>query len=230
MDAVTSTPGRRRGPRRAFDVDQVVDAALALLDEAGSAGLSVRAVADRLGVHPNAVYTYVPDRAALEGAVVERLLAELNTDRLAGRRRAWRGKLLDDARTLRIALLRHPGAVPLFMTAPMSGPHALAVGEQLLETFAGAGLTADDAARAAYAVIVYVLGSVALEVAETDGRAPLPAEAERVARRRLGLAATDAARYPRTAAATDTMAGWISTDQFEWGLARLLDGLVPQTR
>lgn len=228
----TSSSGRR-GPRRAFDVDQIVDAALTLLDEGGSAGLSVRAVAGRLGVNPNAVYTYVPDREALERAVVERLLAEADAGIESqahpvdfSRSRTWRADLLAYAGRLRSVLLRHPGAAPLFMTAPMNGPHAMAIGEHLLETFAAAGLSGDDAARATYAVIVYVLGAVALEVAETDGRAPLPTEEVRVAQRRKALGSTDSAHYPRTAATVAVMAGWIGSEQFEWGLGRLLDGLV----
>jgi len=88
------------------------------------------------------------------------------------------------------------------------------------------GLSAADAGRASYSIIVQVLGAVALEVAETDGRPPLPPEADRVAGRREALAGVDAEYWPHTAAAIDVMAQWISTEQFDWSLARLLDGLA----
>ena len=215
---------RRRGPRRAFDVDRVIDAALALLDEGGPAALSVRAVAARLGVNPNAVYTYVADRAALERGIVERILGDAGPARLAREGASWRERLVAYARSIRRSLLRHPGAVPLLMTAPMTGPTALAVGERLLEAFALAGLDHDEAAQATYLVIVYVIGFVALEVAETDGRPPLPPESARVEARRAALGEGDPA-YPRTAATVEVMARWTTTHQFEWGLNRLLDGL-----
>jgi hypothetical protein len=91
---------------------------------------------------------------------------------------------------------------------------------------ADAGLTPEQASRAVYAVIVHVLGSTALEVAETDGRPPLPPEAERIAGRRAAPAAVDPAVLPLTAATVGSAASWIGAEQFEWGLAALLDGVA----
>ncbi|HZB21883.1 MAG TPA: helix-turn-helix domain-containing protein, partial [Blastococcus sp.] len=54
----------RRGPRRALTEDEILDAALGLLDEGGPDAASVRGIAARVGVAPNAVYTYFPDKAA----------------------------------------------------------------------------------------------------------------------------------------------------------------------
>jgi hypothetical protein len=51
----------RRGPRRALTEDEILDAALGLLDEGGPAAASVRGIAAKVGVAPNAVYTYFPD-------------------------------------------------------------------------------------------------------------------------------------------------------------------------
>lgn len=219
-------PPRRRGPRPTLDLDRVVGAALELLDSGGPVALSVRAVAGRLGVAPNALYTYIADRADLERAIVERVLADADLDVLAGPARSWRRRVVAYARVLREALLAHPGAVPLFMTAPMNGPHAIEVGERLLVVLSDAGLGRRDAARAAYLLITYVLGSVALEVAETEMTPPLPPEEERVAARRTAFAAIEPGTHPRSAAAAGTMATWISSRQFEWGLERVLAGLA----
>ncbi|MGZ5367352.1 MAG: TetR/AcrR family transcriptional regulator [Aeromicrobium sp.] len=227
MTSSTSRPVQTGpGRRRSLAPSDVVDAAVQLLDSEGATGLSIRAVAARLGVNPNAVYTYVTDRAALEQEVVERVLSEADTESLAGPVRSWRRRISRYATSLREALLSHPGAVHLFMTAPMTGPTALAVGEGLLDALIDAGVSPRDAARGTYPLIIYVLGSVALEVAETDGRLPMAAEAERIAQRRLGLEVVPSVVFPRTAAATNTMAQWIGGPQFEWGLARLLDGLT----
>jgi len=227
MSRVESKP--RRGPRRSLDVEQVVDAAVAVVDEGGPDALSVRAVAGRLGLNPNALYTYVPSRAALEKVVVERVLGESDRGLLAGQAERWRQRIASYAGSLRAALLTHPGAARLLMTAPMDGPNALQVGEGLMGALVDAGLSDDDAARACYSIIVQVLGAVALEVAETDGRPPLAPEADRVAGRREALTGIDAEYWPHTAAAVDVMAQWISTEQFDWSLARLLDGLAGLT-
>lgn len=204
----------------------IVSAAIAVLDEVGPARFSLRAVAARLGVNANALYTYVADRAALEQLVVEHLLGALDAALLDGPARSWRARVVRYATAFRETLLAHPAAVPLFMTAPMTGPAALLVGERLIATLRDSGLGAADAGRGAYTVIVHTLGSVALEVAETDGRAPLPPEAERLAARHQAAPDLDPAAYPHTSAARDVIADWTSTRQFAWGLNRLLDGLT----
>ena len=59
-----STAGvvRRRGPRRALSEEEILDAALGLLDDGGPDAASVRGIAARVGVAPNAIYTYFPTR------------------------------------------------------------------------------------------------------------------------------------------------------------------------
>lgn len=228
MSAESSTA--HRGRPRTLDVDRVVDAALAVLDEEGSGGLSVRAVAQRLGVRPNAIYTYLPDRAALERAVVERVLRRSDPSLLDGPARSWRRRILTYASALRSAMLAHPGSVPLFLTGPMDGPMALAVGEGLLAALADAGLPPETAARASYVLIVQVVGSVALEVAETDGRSPLPPEQERAAARLAAFRQVDPSQWPRSAAAAPVMAEWVCARQFAWALERVLAGLVQPHR
>lgn len=219
----------RPGPRRALTHDQILDAAMDLLDEGGPEAASVRRIAGQVGVAPNAVYTYFPDKATVIRALVERLLGEVDHDVFADRTQPWRVRVQALALELRQRLSAHPGAVPLMIGGPMDGPHSLNLNERLLELLADAGLEPGDAARAAYLLIVYVFGSIALEVADVHEPGPLPPEAERVATRRSTFAATPADPYPRSAAAATTLAGYISTEQYLWGLHRLLDGLATTT-
>ncbi|MFF0543468.1 TetR/AcrR family transcriptional regulator [Nocardia thailandica] len=225
MAQAKSTGKSTRPERRAFTAEQVVDIALDLLDTGGPGALSIRAVAARLGVNPNAVYTYVASRADLERAVIERVLATVPLAPLTDPGVDWTSAVIQFALGLREEVLRHPGVTELLMTGPMDGPAARDVGEALLDCFARGGLTPTARARGVYAVIVQVIGSVALEVAETDGKPPLPPESERVTRRRGLLDHIDATRWPRTAASADLMADWISVDQFVWGLRAVLVGL-----
>ncbi|MGM1058970.1 TetR/AcrR family transcriptional regulator [Saccharothrix sp. Mg75] len=216
----------RRGPRRALTEDEILDAALDLLDEGGPAAASVRGIAARVEVAPNAVYTYFPDKAAVVKAIVDRLLGEVDHDVFADRSQPWRLRVEALALELRQRISAHPGAVPLLIGGPLDGPHALALNERLLEVLADAGLDPADAARASYLVVVHVLGSIALEIADVDGHGPLPPEADRITRRRGAFSAIPADRYPLSAAAATTMADHISTDQYLWGLHRLLDGIT----
>ncbi len=189
----------------------------------------MRGIAARVGVAPNAVYTYFPDKAAVVKALVERLLGEVDHDVFADRAQSWRLRVQALALELRRRLSAHPGAVPLMIGGPMDGPHALALNERLLELLADAGLDSTNAARAAYLLSVYVFGSIALEVAAHHQPGPLPPEPERIATRHHAFAATPPDRYPRTAAAADTLAGYISTEQYVWGLQRVLDGITTNT-
>jgi TetR/AcrR family transcriptional regulator, tetracycline repressor protein len=218
---------RRRGPRRALTEDEILDAALSLLDEGGPDAASVRGIAARVGVAPNAVYTYFPDKAAVVRALVERLLGEVDHDVFADRSRPWRERVEAVALDLRARLSAHPGAVSLMVGGPMDGPQALALNERLLELLADAGLDGSDAARASYLLIVYVFGSMALEVADVDQPGRLPPESDRIVARERAYAATPAGDFPRSSAAAPTMARYIATDQYLWGLRRVLDGITP---
>jgi TetR/AcrR family transcriptional regulator, tetracycline repressor protein len=202
-----------RGPQPSLSRERIVAAAVDLLD--AGAPVTVRAVAAGLDVRPNTIYTYFPDKVALEGAVADRLLALADPDLLLGRR-SWRNRVVDYAVSLRTVLLARPTGCALFHTAPMNGPVALTVGERLLALLTGAGLPEEDASRGAYTVITYVLGATTL--ANADGVEPA---------RRTRLESVDAAGFPLTARTAHVAVEWNGEDQFRWGLTRLLDALAP---
>lgn len=187
--------------------------------------VSVRRIAAGIGVAPNAVYTYFPSKAAVLGAVVERILGEVDLNALSDSGRPWRDRIKALSLDLRTRLVAQSGAVTLLLGGPMDGPNALGLGERLLAVLADAGLDREEAARASYLLMVYVLGAIALEVAELDPTSPTPPEGDRFAARHAAFARLPADRYPRSAAVAGTMAGYITTEQFIWGLDRVLDGL-----
>src|SRR3954452_17285701 len=136
--SVAAEPQRRRGPRRALTEDEILDAALELLDSGGSDAASVGGIAARVGVAPNAVYTYFPGRAAVITALAERLLGEVDHDVFADRERPWRERVEALALELRERLSANPGAVGLMVNSRMGGPHAFALNERLLQLLADA--------------------------------------------------------------------------------------------
>lgn len=214
------------GPRRSLSESDVLVAAAALLAERGADGVSVRGIAGRLGVAPNAVYTYFPDRASVLAALVDGVLGRVDHGPSTDPARPWRERITVLALALRAELLADPGVVRLMGGSPPVGAHALAVQETLLAVLEDAGLGPDDSARAAYLLTVHVLGSVALEAAELTAPGPPPPEEERVAARTRVFSAVPAQRYPRSAAVAATMARYVTTEQFRWGLDRVLDGVA----
>jgi TetR/AcrR family transcriptional regulator, tetracycline repressor protein len=216
---------RRPGPRRALTEDEILDATLQLLDEGGVNGASVRGIAAKVGVAPNAVYTYFPDKAAVIRALVERLFGEVDHGVFADRAQPWRQRVKSLAVELRARLAAHPGAVILMIGQPRTGPHALALSERLLELFADAGLTPTDAARASHLLFGYVFSSVALDIGDLN-QPGSPTTEERIAARHQAFASAPASQFPRITAAAAAMASNISTEQYLWGLHRLLDGIT----
>lgn len=69
MTRARGRPARGQGVTR----EAILDAALALLDEDGDAGLTMRSLAARLGVTPMSLYHHVTDRAGLLRALSDRL-------------------------------------------------------------------------------------------------------------------------------------------------------------
>ncbi|KQQ82813.1 TetR/AcrR family transcriptional regulator [Arthrobacter sp. Leaf137] len=216
----------RPGPRRTLTEEEILEAALDLLDEGGMKAASIRGIAARVGVAPNAVYTYFPDKAAMVQAIVEHLLGSVDHAVFADPEVPWRHRIEALALELRERLTAHPGAVNLMVGGPMDGPHALALNERLMGVLVGAGLTSEEAAKSAYLLIVYVFGSITLEVAESGGTHRLPPESLRISARQADFSAIPADTHPLSAATAGVMAGYISTDQYLWGLRKVLDGIT----
>ena len=222
----TQARSSKPGPRRTLSESAIMEAALDLLDEGGVTAASVRGIAGRVGVAPNAVYTYFPDKAAVVKAIVEHLLGQVDLAVFSDRNVPWRQRIESLALEVRERLTAHPGAVNLMIGGPMDGPRALALNEHLMETLGDSGLDAADAARASYLLIVYVFGSIALETAELDGGPGGSPERERIASRFEGFSAIPAGTYPLSAGAAKIMAGYVSTEQYAWGLHKVLDGIT----
>ncbi|MFF2084848.1 TetR/AcrR family transcriptional regulator [Nocardia sp. NPDC058176] len=209
----------------------MIDTALALLDEGGTSALSIGAVAARLGVEASAVADAVGSRVELERAVIERVLSAVPLGPLSDPGVEWTAAVIQFALGLRDQLLAHPAVCPLMMAGPQDGPAADGpaardISEALFICLARGGLPAQSRAHGVYAVLVQVLGAIALDIAETDGKPPLPPESERVRQRRAALDDIDSVRWPRTTAHLDEIAAWNSVDQFVWALRTLLTGMV----
>lgn len=160
------TPGQRAGLSR----PAVVTAARAVLDEGAS--FSMRAVAGRLGVAPNALYSHVDGRAGLLDAVLDDLLGALPPPAPADPR-AGLVELMTATHDL---LLAHPRLVPHFVARQGSrGPNARRLGETMRACLVAAGVVERGAQDTAIRVlVVHAIGNAALGVA-ADG-APLPRE------------------------------------------------------
>jgi AcrR family transcriptional regulator len=145
---------------RSLSSIQVAEAALAVLDAEGLAGLSMRTVAARLGVGTMSLYRYVSDRADLEHLVVNQVLSGID----GGLPRGSAGRRLAVlAEQVRRAVADHPAVTPLLLVHRHRAPASLSWGETVLGVLTDAGLTGRRRVLAFRAVLAYVFGALEVE-------------------------------------------------------------------
>ena len=160
----------RTRPRGSLSRGEIIQEALALLEEHGPGALSMRRLADRLGVAPNALYTHVRGKADLIDGLIDQVYAGLDLDPcLTG---DWTEQLDALSQSIRAHLLAHPAVIPFALRQPGLGPHGLRLGEAIYNVLRPAGFSDQAVVGTVYALLTYILGFVALEVprAGTDPR------------------------------------------------------------
>jgi len=150
-------PGRR-GPKQRLSTDEVVTAAMALADAEGLAALSMRRVAEAVGVSPMSLYTYVPSKAELVDLMFDRAMGEA-ADPDAGVQ-GWRAKLIFIARERRGMVERHPWFLDLALHRPPLGPNVLRKAEVTIQALEGMGLSDDDMAAVSEVLQNYIVGAL----------------------------------------------------------------------
>jgi AcrR family transcriptional regulator len=134
-----STPDRGRGPRRGLSVDAVVEAATALADAEGLDAVTMRRVAQELGVVPMTLYTYVPGKAELLDLMLDAAYARMPRANTAGQ--PWRQRVTVIADENKALFERHPWAAAISTSRPPLGPGLMQKYEHELSVFEGLGLS-----------------------------------------------------------------------------------------
>jgi TetR/AcrR family transcriptional regulator, tetracycline repressor protein len=125
-------------------------AALEVISAEGAEAMTLRRLAQRLGVGTATLYWYIRDKEELIELVRDQLAAEILA--ICPREGDWRTRLVAFARAFRTVQARHPGPV-LWAGGPVTGPNALAVIDGLLGAFVDSGLPDRDAAEACTAFL-----------------------------------------------------------------------------
>ncbi|WP_306204146.1 TetR/AcrR family transcriptional regulator [Actinoplanes sp. RD1] len=199
-------PGRRR---RASPLSRelIVGAAIALLDRDGSAGLTMRRLAEGLGVTATALYWHVRTRENVLDLAFDHIFGELP---LPGAAPDWRDDVRHVLTGWRAVMLRHPWA-PALVGRPVLGPHVLARTEFLQAALIRGGRTGLELAVFTRLLANFVIGSALTEATAAGGDA----------RRHI---TADPGAYPVLHAEGHLDAGrWNDDELFERGLEALLD-------
>jgi AcrR family transcriptional regulator len=199
IDSTKRGPLRQRGRRSNGSADgdlsraDIIRCSLELIDEQGLDAFSVRAVAARLGIFPNAVLWHGTSREAILAGVTALALQDLARFEASG---DWEQDVRRFGTMIRADIRCHPNIAPLIGSQLSSGGYAnFPVVEMLLGVFARAGLEAEQLVAAYNVFVATVIGFVTVELAS------LPKAKDAWAKElRQAIETADPATYPLIAA------------------------------
>lgn len=217
-------PAPARGRKPGMTVHEIVTAAIGIADADGLDALSMRRVADTLGVGTMSLYRYVPGKAELYELMLDTVMGEESLPEPDDT--GWRASLANVARQSLAGYRRHPWLLEASLSRGLVGPNQAALLDKLLTMLDGTGLSNGQRMAVVGLVVSYVQGRARqlAEAARTEQRtgksdgqfwrefAPLLDEH------------LDTTRFPALATVwRDDELTW--EDEFEFGLARVLDGI-----
>ena len=220
----------RRGPKPRLSAAEIVRAAIALADAEGLAAVSMRRLAETLGVSPMALYTYVPSKAELIDVMLDRAWGEAADpdDAMAG----WRERLAFIARQRWALGQRHPWMLQIATHRPPLGPNVVAKFEAAFRAVDGLGLSAIEMELLVALVTDYVRGAVrsALDAREVERWSGITDAQWWALNEPVLKGVFDPAQFPLTVRVGDELreskgTAYDPAASFEFGLQRVLDGI-----
>jgi AcrR family transcriptional regulator len=205
--------------RRPLSSARVLQAALALADEAGLEAFSMRGLARELGVVPMALYKHVANKDELLDGMVDIVFSEIE---LPPGDLDWRSAMRRRAISTREALKRHSWAIGM-MESRHPGPANLRNHDAVMGCLRKAGFSFTMAIHAYSVQDAYIYG-FALQERDTGFETPDSA-GEAAARRAETIGALESYPYLVEIATKLPESGYDNAVEFAWGLDLILDGL-----
>jgi AcrR family transcriptional regulator len=198
---------------------RVLQAGVALADEAGLEGFSMRGLAQQLGVVPMALYKHIANKDVLLDGMVDIVFAEIE---LPSDQLDWRSVMRLRAISTRGALKRHGWAIGI-MESRHPGPANLRNHNAVMGCLREAGFSFPMAIHAYSLQDAYIYG---FSLQERDLAFETPESAGEAAQRRAQtIGALES--YPHLVEIATKLpeSGYDSDAEFAWGLDLILDGL-----
>ena len=209
-----------KAPR--IEREQVILAALALLDEGGLEGLTLRKLAQTLQIQAPSLYWHFDDKQSLLDGVADALIEPVA--RAIPANLPWDSSVRKIAQELRSALLRHRDGARLFTGTYVVSDNVLRVSEAMIDAFVRAGAEPALASTFSFSVVYYVLGFV-MEEQALD-----PQNALDLASRKQAFFELAEARFPRNWAAREAIFSADFEARFMTGLDLLIEGAAQRAR
>jgi AcrR family transcriptional regulator len=216
---MASLPDPTAEPRLPLSRERVLDAAIGLADRAGIGSLTMRKLAQELGVEAMTLYYYVARKDDILGGIVDLVVTDFAVPVAGGE---WRAELRRAAISAHDVLLRHPWAASLILSGPPVSGARLRHMDGILGTLRGAGFSAEMTDHAYHAMDSHIMGFTLWEVGITAGMARQPGSIATF------LETLDVAAFPHLAEHVDQHLKEREPDDegdFAFGLDLILDGL-----
>ena len=204
---------------RKFTRDQLQAAALALVDEQGLAGLTMRNIAAALGTGAMTIYNYVDGREGLEELVTAAVMGGTRWSETAG---DWPEQVRAIAEGMWRAVRAHPHAIPLILTRRSSDIPTLAPAEALLAALSRSGRSGTELLVAFRVVSGFVTGFAQAELAGPPAARTDAARGAVAAR----VAELPAGQFPKLIEVAEAAACGDPEAEFRDGLEIVLAGLI----
>jgi AcrR family transcriptional regulator len=205
--------------RRPLSRARVLQAAIDLADERGIESLTMRRLGQELGVEAMSLYNHVANKDDILSGIVDLVIGGLEPSPAAD---DWKAAIRTLAVSAHEALLRHPWACSLMLSASRLGPGRLRYMNTLLEALRGAGFSPASTYHAYHALDSHILGFTLWELGHSiDAKAQADFDVPAFLRE-------IAAEYPYLAEHVEqhvTESGPGDEGEFELGLDLILDGL-----
>jgi len=156
------TPEGSKQRRTPLSRERVLHGAVAIADADGIAALTIRSLAQHLGVKPMSLYYHVANKSAILDAIVDVVFSEIDLPTTDG---DWRSEIRLRAHSARQILRRHSWAIGLLESRTTPGPDTLRHHDAMLGTLRGAGFSIAMTAHAYALIDSYVYGFALQEAA-----------------------------------------------------------------
>jgi AcrR family transcriptional regulator len=201
--------------------ERVLRGAMAIADAGGIGSLTIRSLAQSLGVKPMSVYYYVANKDEILDGIIDLVFGEIQLPSPDGH---WRSEIRRRADSVRRALGAHPWAIGLMESRTSPGSATLRHHDAVIATLRGAGFAPALTAHA-YALLDSFVYGFALQEAGLPftGTDTVASVAEPI------MDSLTGDEYPHLVAmATDhyLQPGYDFGDEFAWGLELILDALA----
>jgi AcrR family transcriptional regulator len=221
---------RRRASTREPSADitreRIVRTAIEIADADGMAEVSMRRIAAEFGVATMSLYRHIASKDDLVLHMIDTALGEQSAP-AATAPEGWRARLTELARMVWADFRRHPWLAPaLSITRPQLAPNALAITDRALNALEGTGLDIEERFYVHLMLFTYVRGvATAFEPeAEAQRETGITNEEWMEAQEEL-LRQLSSPRSPLLQVALQQEFDFDLDRLFEFGLARLLDGI-----